>query len=52
MPQILKAAEYILHGTAPPMIPVQQPAPVPAQSAPAAAQEQLSVKDEAILALL
>ncbi|KAG5649193.1 hypothetical protein H0H81_005530, partial [Sphagnurus paluster] len=52
MPQILRAAEYILHGTAPPMIPVQQPAPVPAQSAPAAAQEQLSVKDEAILALL
>ncbi|KAG5633580.1 hypothetical protein H0H81_006733 [Sphagnurus paluster] len=49
MPQIL---EYILQGTVPPMIPVQQPAPAPAQSVPAAVQEQLLVKDKAILALL
>ncbi|KAG5634529.1 hypothetical protein H0H81_001646 [Sphagnurus paluster] len=46
MPQILKAAEYILHGTVPPMIPVQQPAPALARLAPVAAQEQLSVKDD------
>ncbi|KAG5634947.1 hypothetical protein H0H81_000247 [Sphagnurus paluster] len=50
--QILKAAKYILHGTAPPMIPVQQTAPAAAQLAPVAVQEQLSVKDKAILAIL
>ncbi|KAG5634004.1 hypothetical protein H0H81_003953 [Sphagnurus paluster] len=43
MPQILKAAEYILHGTAPPMIPVQQPAPALAQLAPAAVQEAIGL---------
>ncbi|KAG5634528.1 hypothetical protein H0H81_001645 [Sphagnurus paluster] len=52
MAQILKAAEYILHGTALPMILVQQLPLAAAQLVPAAAQEQLSIKDEAILAIL